>query len=111
MSFGRWYPLDDGARHAPAGPGVFQVRLATGLRDYPTGKSAMVHYQAAPDLRAAVAAFAAGHAGRGWLCRHTVDLAGEDADDVDGLCARLVRDFRARFGAAPAPTPAPAPAP
>jgi len=105
MQFGRWYPLEDGARHAPAGPGIFQVRQASGLRDYPTGKSAMVHYERARDLGAAVAAFAAAHPGRGWLCRHTVDLGPEDADDIDALYARLVRDFRARFGATPTPAP------
>ena len=103
MHFGRWYPLDDGARLAPAGPGVFQVRLAAGLRAYPTGRSAMVHYQVAADVRAAVTAFAAANPGRGWLCRHTVDLTPEDADDIDAFFARLVRDFRARFGTEPAP--------
>ncbi|HJU24581.1 MAG TPA: hypothetical protein VJ891_18925 [Casimicrobiaceae bacterium] len=43
MSFGRWLALDDAA---PEGPGLLQARRKAGLIDYPTGKSAMVYYDA-----------------------------------------------------------------
>jgi hypothetical protein len=100
MTFCRWYPLSEAETHAPARPGVFQVRLAEGLLDYPTGKSAMVHYQSAPDMRAAAAEFAACHPGAPWLCRHleeSIDPAGATT-----LHASLVREFTRRFGTAPA---------
>jgi hypothetical protein len=103
MKFCPWYPLDD-AGLPPDAPGVFQVR-APALLDYPTGKTAMVHYEVARDLRAAIARFAGDHAGRGWLCRHTVEMSPADVDDIESFFARLVRDFRARFGAPPTPTP------
>ncbi len=96
-SFGRWYPLADAAAHAPAEPGVLQLRVARGLVDYPRGKSAMVHYQAADDLRAAALALAAAHRARDWLCRHT---DGPVADPAD-LHARLTRTFADRFGQPP----------
>lgn len=107
MPFGRWYPLAEAARHAPSEPGVFQVRIAIGLIDYPQGKSAMIHYELAADLRGAATAFADRHAGRDWLCRHTVELSPEEVDDPGAVYARLVRDFRARFGVAPTIPPGP----
>jgi hypothetical protein len=100
MLFGPWYPLEDGARHAPPGPGVFQVR-APALLDYPRGKTAMVHYALVADVRDAVDTYSAGHGGRGWLCRHTVEMSPADVDDLAAFFARLVRDFRARFGCEP----------
>jgi hypothetical protein len=105
MRFGPWYPLADAAHHAPAGPGVFQIRLAEGLRDYPTGKSAMVHYAAATDLRAATTAFAAAHADRPWLCRHTIEMTAADEARAAAHHEQLVRDFTARFGSAPRSQP------
>ncbi len=99
MEFCPWYPLDGGAAHAPAAPGVFQVR-APELLDYPRGKTAMVHYERASDVRAAVDAFARAHAGRGWLCRHLEDVP-------EAFYAKLVRDFEQRFGCAPTPSPVP----
>lgn len=104
MKFGPWYPLDDGPAHAADGPGVFQIR-AQDLLDYPTGKTAMVHYQLARDVRGEVSAFAATHGGRGWLCRHTIEMSAADVEDIASFFARLVRDFRARFGREPTPTP------
>ena len=98
-SFGRWYPLHEAAAHAPAEPGVLQIRLATGLRDYPRGKSAMLHYEAAADLRAAAIALALAHPGVDWLCRHT---AGSVADP-GALAADLLRLFTTRFGTPPTP--------
>jgi hypothetical protein len=101
MQFGPWYPLDGGAAHAPIGRGVFQVR-APALLDYPTGKTAMVHYELASDVKSSVAAYAAAHAGRGWLCRHLEEIEEAGAPDrIDALYARLLRDFRARFGCEP----------
>jgi hypothetical protein len=98
MQFGPWYPLDGGAAQAPAGRGVFQVR-APALLDYPSGKTAMVHYELASDVQSAIAAYAAAHPGRGWLCRHLEEI--EDAAAIEPLYARLLRDFRARFGCEP----------
>jgi hypothetical protein len=103
MQFCPWYPLDGGAAHAPAGPGVFQVR-APELLDYPRGKTAMVHYERAADVRAAVEAFSRAHAGRGWLCRHLEDA---ETGSIDQIFAKLVRDFEDRFGCAPTPAPGP----
>jgi hypothetical protein len=97
ISFGRWYPLGDAAAHAPSAPGVLQLRVADGLLDYPWGKSAMVHYAAAADLRAAATALAAAHPGAGWLCRHTDGAVADPA----ALAADLVRRFTDRFGAPP----------
>jgi hypothetical protein len=102
MSFGRWYPLDEAAAHAPAGPGVYQVRLARGLLAYPTGRSAMIQYGAAADVKAAVADLARAHAGREWLCRFA-DEAGATAaaNAPDAMLAELLSAFRRRFGAPP----------
>lgn len=88
---------------APAGPGVFQVRVADGLVDYPRGKSAMVHYEAAGDVRAAATAFAERHAGAPWWCRHVIEPEVLPAPAAAELAERLVRDFASRFGRAPAP--------
>lgn len=99
MEFGRWYPLAAAADHAPAAPGVLQVRVRTGLIDYPRGKSAMVHYQAAADVRAAADAIAAANPAADWLCRHL--LAPTDPAAASALAAKLIRDFTARFGRAP----------
>jgi hypothetical protein len=101
MRFGPWYPLVEADRHAPATGGVFQVRIPDGLLDYPSGKSAMVHYEAAADLRAAIAAFRAAHPGATWLCRHTIEMTAADVAAAPDFHARLLRDFTARFGAGP----------
>ena len=101
MPFGRWYPLATAALNAPAEPGVFQVRLRTGLVDYPGGKSAMVHYELGADVRAAATAFAGRHPERDWLCRHTIETEAGGSDAPQAVYARLTRDFRARFGAPP----------
>jgi hypothetical protein len=102
VKFGSWYPLADAARHAPGAPGVFQVRLAEGLIDYPRGKSAMLHYAAADDVRAAAAAFAADHPQAPWWCRHTIEPEALAPGDATALVERLLRDFLVRFGRAPA---------
>ena len=103
MAFGRWYPLDEAADNAPAGPGVLQVRLASGLIDYPTGKSAMIHYEAAADLSQAVAALARAHPTRDWLCRFADTAPGTGAaPEANAMLNELLTSFRRRFGAPPA---------
>jgi len=101
MRFCPWYALEDASDHAPATRGVFQVRVPAGLLAYPTGQSAMVHYELADDVRAAAAAFAARHADHEWLCRHTIEMTAADEAQLDAFYARLLGDFRVRFGAAP----------
>lgn len=99
MRFGPWYPLVDARDHVPAGEGVLQLRLARGLRDYPRGKSAMVHYAHAVDLPAAARDLGEIHAGRDLWCRHLIEI--EDATDLGAWCAKLRAEFVRRFGAQP----------
>ena len=98
MRFGPWYALAEAGDRAPAAPGVYQIRLAHGLHDYPRGKSAMVWYEHAPDVRAAVLRFAAAHPGA-LLCRHLIE--GDTGIDPLELCAKLRAEFVRRFGAPP----------
>lgn len=99
MRFTRWYPLSEAANNAPVAPGVIQVRLAAGLLDYPRGKSAMVYYAVADDIRAAAMRFAAGYRGALLWCRH-LDPEGEVLDFTE-VHAKLVREFVHRFGTPP----------
>jgi hypothetical protein len=99
MRFGPWYPLADARDHAPAGQGVLQLRLASGLQDYPRGKSAMIHYEHAGDVRAAAEAWAAAHGADGVVCRHLIEA--DEATDLAGFCAKLADEFVRRFGAPP----------
>ena len=99
MRFGPWYPLADAGDHSPTGEGVLQIRLAHGLIDYPRGKSAMVWYAHAVDLRAAALALARAHVGRDLVCRHLIEI--EDGLDLGAFCAKLIGEFERRFGAAP----------
>lgn len=99
MRFCPWYPLADAATHAPSSRGVVQIRVADGLLDYPTGKSAMLHYELTEDVRAAALRYPAAP---GLLCRHTIEMTDADADGLGAFHDRLLRDFRARFGALPA---------
>lgn len=99
MRFGPWYPLAEAGEHAPASEGIVQVRLATGLIDYPRGKSAMLWYEHAPDARAAALALATAHASNDLLCRHLIAI--EDATDLAAFCARLMTEFVRRFGTRP----------
>ncbi len=99
MKFGPWYPLAAAGDHTPTGEGVVQLRLPAGLIDYPTGKSAMVWYQHAPDMRAAALALADAHSKLDLLCRHLIEIDG--ATDVAAFYARLTTDFLRRFGALP----------
>jgi hypothetical protein len=102
VNFCPWYALADAGAHTPCTPGVFQVRMARGLLDYPRGKSAMIHYGCAQDVRAAAQAFAAAHPGVDWLCRHAVALtARELALGLDGAFEVLLGSFVQRFGTPP----------
>lgn len=98
MRFGPWYRLADAGDLAPPEEGVLQLRLAHGLLDYPTGKSAMVAYRHAPDVRAAAQALARAHPGD-LLCRHLIEIP--EATDLGAFCAKLRQDFVRRFGRAP----------
>ena len=99
MRFCPWYPLAEAAAYVPAGEGVLQVRLAEGLLDYPTGKSAMVHYEHARDLRAAARALADAHP-HGYVCRHLEELPADV--DLAAFHAKVREEFVRRFGSPPA---------
>lgn len=100
MRFCPWYPLAEAAAHAPVGEGVLQIRVKEGLLDYPTGKSAMVHYEHAVDVRACATAFAAGHPEPPMLCRH-VEIEGTETVDLAALYAKVREEFVRRFGSPP----------
>ncbi len=107
MKFCPWYALGERERHLPSGAGVFQIRVARGLIEYPRGKSAMLYYGWGDELRAVVDAFAAKHPGRDWLCRHNEGgLSGLDSRErtlgLAGSCQQLLERFAQRFGVAPA---------
>lgn len=104
MRFCPWYPLAEAARHAPAEEGVVQVRIAEGLLEYPTGKSAMVHYAHALDVRSYATDLAASHAGEGLLCRHLEIEPGETVDAV-AFHAKVREEFIRRFGREPSFAP------
>ena len=99
MRFGPWYPLGDARDLAPAAEGVLQLRLASGLLDYPRGKSAMVHYEHAANVRAAAVAWAAAHGDDGIVCRHLIET--NATTDHAAFCAKLSDEFVRRFGAPP----------
>ncbi len=100
MRFCPWYPLADAAAHAPAAEGVLQLRVADGLLDYPRGKSAMVHYEHALDVRATATALAREHTDRTLWCRHLEIDAGE-AVDLAAFHAKVRDEFVRRFGSPP----------
>jgi hypothetical protein len=104
MRFCSWYPLAEAAGHAPAGEGVFQVRVAEGLLDYPGGKSAMVHYEHTRDVCAAATALSARHAGRALLCRH-LEIEPGEAVDLAAFHAKVLGEFVRRFGSPPSFSP------
>lgn len=100
MRFCPWYPLADAAAHAPAAEGVLQLRLAEGLLEYPTGKSAMVHYEHAADVRACATALAVGHPVPALLCRH-LEIEGQERVDLAAFHAKVRDEFVRRFGSPP----------
>lgn len=106
VRFCPWYPLADAAAHAPAAEGVLQLRVAEGLLDYPRGKTAMVHYEHASDVRAVALALASAHPAPPVLwCRH-LDLEGASDVDLAAFHASVLAEFVRRFGFAPTFEPA-----
>ena len=105
MRFCTWYPIaaipDEGETAPPTSPGVLQVRLAAGLQDYPSGKSAMLRYEVSDDVRAAIVRFAAAHAAEPWVIRHTIEMDARDVAGIAEFAAELTRTFEQRFGCAP----------
>jgi hypothetical protein len=99
VRFGPWYPLAAAGDHAPAAEGILQVRLASGLVDYPRGKSAMLWYEHAADTRASALGLSRAHAGKDLVCRHLIEI--EDATDLGAFCAKLMEEFARRFGTLP----------
>ena len=102
MRFCPWYALKASGDHAPAEPGVLQLRLAAGLLDYPRGKSAMVWYGASPDVRATARSLAGEHAHSRLgplVCRHLIEI--EANTDFAAFCAKLRDEFVRRFGTVP----------
>ena len=93
--FVHWYPLEDGAAHAPSGPGVFQIRVCDGLIRYPKGRSAMVAYGAGSDLSALVGEIAREKEKGQFLCRH------QSSQAPDVLLAFVLAQFEQRFGTQP----------
>ena len=100
MRFCPWYPLAEAIAHAPEREGVLQLRVAQGLLDYPTGKSAMVHYEHAANVRAAATALARIHDSPVLLCRHLEIEPGETVD-LGAFHAKVRDEFIRRFGAPP----------
>jgi hypothetical protein len=100
VRFCPWYPLADAAAHAPAAEGVLQLRVVDGLLDYPRGKSAMVHYEHASDVRASATHLAAAHADLALLCRH-LEIEPGDAVDLGAFHAKVLAEFVRRFGSPP----------
>jgi hypothetical protein len=95
MTFGRWQKL--AAATVPRRRGVLQARVAEGLHDYPTGKSAMVYYDADEDLSAALARLGAIiPPGADVLIRFA------ECDNPAHELARKLDEFTRRFGAPPA---------
>jgi hypothetical protein len=101
MTFCPWYPLAQAPSHAPSGPGVLQLRVRDGLIDYPRGKSAMIYYAVADDLRQAAVELGPRFAATPVLCRHTDVLLDTERADLRAAFARLLHSFEARFGAMP----------
>lgn len=101
MKFCPWYPLVDAAAHAPAGEGVLQLRIAEGLVEYPRGKSAMVHYEHAPNVLGAATALAGARGPEPVVwCRH-LEIEPGEAIDYAAIYAKLLDEFIRRFGAPP----------
>lgn len=108
MRFCPWYTLAEARDLAPAGEGVLQLRLASGLLDYPRGKSAMVHYAHAVNVAAAIEAWAQAHgepasARERFVCRHLIEA--DPATDLAHFYAKLSDEFVRRFGAPPSLAP------
>jgi hypothetical protein len=114
VQFSAWHKLDDAGRLAPAAPGVLQAR-AERLLPYPTGRSAMVFYDASrggTSLAAWVCQGGGGQEGLGRAQRLGASLvrfgaAGLRSPDAAKVRSpeeeleRLLASFRERFGRTP----------
>jgi hypothetical protein len=94
-SFVPWYPLAQAGQHAPAAPGVYQIRVSKGLIDYPTGKSAMVCYGTSQNLREELSRQGQERDGAAFLARH------QQTSQAAELFEMIMERFRQRFGAEP----------
>jgi hypothetical protein len=103
VNFGTWHELLDASRTAPAEPGVLQAR-AQELRAYPTGKTAMILYEATNDAET-LRSFVTGRGAPG-LDRAAVTGARFVRFGVTAhpgaVLDRLLAQFHQRFGALPA---------
>ena len=93
--FVHWYALREAGEHAPAGPGVFQVKIPRGLLTYPGGKSAMVYYASSQNLRQAILGVAGDHDEVDFLCRH------QSSERPAVLLEFVQTQFERRFGTSP----------
>ena len=93
-TFVHWYSLAE-SHEAPAEPGMFQIRVVSGLLDYPNGKSAMVYYGCGDDMNAEIARIAAERSAEHFLCRH------QSTEEPAVLLERMRKRFRDRFGVLP----------
>ena len=86
---------------APRRPrAMLQLRLASGLLDYPRGKSAMVHYEHAADRPGGGDGVGGARTARtGIVCRHLIET--DAATDLVAFYAKLSDEFVRRFGASP----------
>ena len=104
MRFGPWYPLHLVPVATPLpdpGPAVVQVRLARGLVDYPTGKSAMVHYAYVDELATGLAQLGQRAWGRPVWWRITEEMTAADRQGLPAYLERILAEFQRRFGAVP----------
>ena len=103
MRFCHWYAARDIATETPQDSGILQVRQSHGLVDYPGGKSAMVHYACAENMRSEAEAFVAQHvqASQGWWFRHSTEWSPAERARTDRIFRDLVERFQARFGTVP----------
>jgi len=106
VQFSAWHKLDDAGRLAPALPGVLQAR-AERLLPYPTGRSAMVFYDASRGGASLADWVGEGGGGREGLSRarlfgaSLVRFAASAARTPEAELERLCASFRERFGRAP----------
>lgn len=96
-AFCPWYPLAETHAYVPPAPGILQLRVRTGLLDYPRGKSAMILYQYCDDLQRKAADLTHSHQNHDWLCRH---VSGS-ADEMVALYELVLERFIGRFGTPP----------
>jgi len=104
--FGDWTELPVAEERAPAEPGVFQVRAKAGLLRYPRGRSAMLFYGAAQDLRAGIAAFRLQVVPRWEQPETALWIRWKPARDPDAALRAYLDLFQRRFGTLPARNPA-----